>query len=93
VAIPVKLPAPDLGTAEQAGPKSIAAAAREDPLAADAEDDAAGDDEPEDADELHAATPATRLTASPDTARRRYFMVSSLDIGSLGSSRGLRSVM
>jgi hypothetical protein len=34
--------------------------------------EAAGEDED---DELHAAAPRLRLTARPDRARRRYFMV------------------
>jgi hypothetical protein len=33
--------------------------------------EAAGEDE----DELHAAAPRLRLTARPDRARRRYFMI------------------
>ena len=68
VAMPVKLPAPDFGTEEQAGPKSIAAAGADD--AAFAGEDAAVDDE----DEPHAAVARLRLTASPDRARRRYFI-------------------
>src|SRR5216684_9341738 len=80
VAIPLKLPAPDFGTDEQAGPKSMAAAAPE-PAAAGAEEAAVGeDDDPDAADEdpleLHAAAPMARLAASPDTARMRYFTVS-----------------
>jgi hypothetical protein len=78
VAIPLKLPAPDFGTDEQAGPKSIAAAApEEDAAAAGLADEDAGfwvaaavDDE----DEPHAAVARPRLTASPDRARRRYFI-------------------
>jgi len=79
-AMPLKLPAPDFGTDEQAGPKSIAAAAP-DPAAAGAAADPpdAGADPAEAADEedpleLHAAVPSARLTARPDTARRRCFM-------------------
>jgi hypothetical protein len=67
VAMPVKLPAPDLGTAAQPGPKSLAAVAGE-------EDTAVGEEAGEDEDELHAAAPRLRLTARPDRARRRYFM-------------------
>jgi hypothetical protein len=84
VAIPLKLPAPDFGTAEQAGPKFTAAAAADPPAAdAGAEADAAGADESEpeadgDEDELHAAALRARPAASPDTARRRYFTVISL---------------
>jgi hypothetical protein len=71
----VKLPAPDLGTAEQAGPKSAVVAADEDEAGAD---DATCEGDGADADplELHAAAPMARLAASPETARRRYFMVS-----------------
>jgi len=89
--MPVKLPAPVLGTAEQAGPKSETALADEpapDAIAdADEEaigDDAIGDDEAgaaagvvEEEDELQAAAPTARLAAMPDTAsRRRFFMIS-----------------
>jgi hypothetical protein len=59
-----------------------------DPPAADeeaigAEEDAAGVDADPDAAvedplELQAAAPMARVAASPDTARRRYFMVYSL---------------
>jgi hypothetical protein len=71
--MPVKLPAPDLGTAAQPGPKSLAAVAGEEDTAAgeDVAPEAAGEDE----DELHAAAPRLRLTARPDRARRRYFMI------------------
>jgi hypothetical protein len=65
--MPVKLPAPDLGTAAQPGPKSLAAVAGE-------EDTAVGEEAGEDEDELHAPAPRLRLTARPDRARRRYFM-------------------
>ena len=69
---------PDLGTAAQPGPKSLAAVAGEEDVAVgedvaageDVAPEAAGDDE----DELHAAAPRLRLTARPDRARRRYFM-------------------
>jgi hypothetical protein len=80
--MPLKLPAPDFGTAEQAGPKSIAAALEEDgadeaAFAGEEAGAAAVDDE----DEPHAAVPRPRPTASPDTARRRrYFISFSLDI-------------
>jgi hypothetical protein len=76
VAIPVKLPAPDFGTEEQAGPKSIAAAA-EDAALAGLWVAAAVDDE----DEPHAAVARPRLTASPDRARRRYFISVLLILG------------
>jgi hypothetical protein len=67
--MPVKLPAPDLGTAAQPGPKSLAAVAGEE-AGEDVAPEAAGEDE----DELHAAAPRLRLTARPDRARRRDFM-------------------
>jgi hypothetical protein len=82
--MPVKLPAPVLGTDEQPGPKSdialageLAAAA---PAAAEAEpDDEAGADAGvvDEAVELHAAAPTAMLAAIPDTAStRRFFMAS-----------------
>jgi hypothetical protein len=76
VAMPVKLPAPDLGTAAQPGPKSLAAVAGEEDIAVGEEtgEDVAPDAAGEDEDELHAAAPRLRLTARPDRARRRYFM-------------------
>jgi hypothetical protein len=90
VDMPLKLPAPDFGTDEQAGPKSMAATAAPDPAAAGAAADPAADDagpdeleaEPEAADEaadeeppeLQAAVPRARLMARPDTARRRCFI-------------------
>jgi len=81
--MPLKLPAPDFGTDEQPDPKSIAAAAPDpaatgaaaDPSEADdAGADPAGAADEEDPLELHAAVPSARLTARPDTARRRCFM-------------------
>jgi hypothetical protein len=74
VAIPLKLPAPDFGTAEQAGPKFTAAAAADGADADEPGPEAADGDE----DELHAAALRARPAASPDTARRRYFTVISL---------------
>jgi hypothetical protein len=85
VDIPVKLPAPVLGTEEQAGPKSIVVAAAEPPAADALEDaieeeaEAAGVEElPDAADEdeleLHAAVLRAR-PAMPVRARRRYFTV------------------
>ena len=84
VAMPVKLPAPVLGTAEHAGPKSDMALADEPAPDATADDDAMGDDEAgaaagvvDEDDELQAAAPTARLAAMPDTAsRRRFFTVS-----------------
>src|SRR5215472_16156186 len=88
VDMPVKLPAPVLGTAEHAGPKSMAAADGEDDAAGSGEDagaDVAGEDEEDEgADELHAAAPRARQAARPVRARRRWFTVSpSRVIGSL----------
>jgi hypothetical protein len=75
VAIPLKLPAPDFGTDEQAGPKFIAAAApEEDAAAAGLAEEDAGAAAVDDEDEPHAAVARPRLTASPDRARRRYFI-------------------
>jgi hypothetical protein len=86
VDIPVKLPAPVLGTEEHAGPKSVVVAAAEPPAALDdaigedaiEEDEAAGAEDPpaaaeEDELELHAAVDRARPAAMPLTARRRYF--------------------
>jgi hypothetical protein len=73
VAIPLKLPAPDLGTDEQPGPKSVAAVGA-DVLDIGAEVEAAGADV-EAPPELHAAAPMARLAASPDRASRRYFIL------------------
>jgi hypothetical protein len=80
VAIPLKLPAPDFGTAEQAGPKSMAAAPEDDAAApGEAALDEAGAAEVDDEDELHAAVARPRLAARPVTASRRYFMSVLLD--------------
>jgi hypothetical protein len=73
VDIPLKLPAPEVGTAEQAGPKSVS-----DVLACEAVTPAAGawaaaEDEPP---ELHAAVPRARPAASAGTARTRGFTIS-----------------
>jgi hypothetical protein len=76
--MPVKLPAPDLGTAAQPGPKSLAAVEGEEDTAVGEEaagEDVAPEAAGEDEDELHAAAPRLRLTARPDRARRRYFMI------------------
>jgi hypothetical protein len=55
----------------------LAAVAGEEDTAAgeDAGEDEAPEATGEDEDELHAAAPRLRLTARPDRARRRYFMV------------------
>jgi hypothetical protein len=88
VAMPVKLPAPVLGTDEHAGPKSVVLA--DEPEAPDAiaddDDDAMGDDELcaavgvlDEDEEVHAAAPMATLAAIPDTASRRtFFTVSPL---------------
>jgi len=74
VDMPVKLPAPVLGTAAQPGPKSLAVVAPEDAEAGAvvAGDDADGDD----GLELHAAAVSARQAARPEVASRRYFMIS-----------------
>jgi hypothetical protein len=100
VAMPVKLPPPDLGTEAQPEPKSMVvaapdpAAAAEEPDAIGAEEDAAGVDEPEpeaaveEPLELQAATPKAQLRASPDTAMKLCFTIFSLrDVCSLGEVR------
>src|SRR5580700_10817780 len=80
VAMPVKLPAPVLGTDEHPGPKSDMALAAEPLDAMGDDDDAMGDDEVgvaagvvDDEVELHAAAPTARPAAMPDTASRRMF--------------------
>jgi hypothetical protein len=84
--MPVKLPAPVLGTEAQPGPKSLAVVAPDDaPVddAAEAADDAgaelagaAADDE--DGLELHAAAVRARPAARPVVASKRIFMISPL---------------
>jgi hypothetical protein len=80
VAMPVKLPAPDLGTEEQPGPKSAVVDAGADAAAEEAGIEDAGAEEAgaaadEDPLELHAV--AVRATAAtPQAASTRYFMVS-----------------
>jgi hypothetical protein len=89
--MPVKLPAPDLGTDAQPGPKSdvVEAAAPdagedaigelEDGIGVLAAEDAAGDDGAEAAGVLElllqAAAPTARPAAATDAARMRYCMV------------------
>src|ERR1017187_3637711 len=94
VAMPLKLPAPDFGTEEQAGPKSVVVVAEPEPAAAGAEEPAAaGADEPEpeaveEEVELQAAAPRPSVSARPDTARNWYFTVFSLrDVCSLDEVR------
>ena len=72
VDMPVKLPAPVLGTKVQPGPKSLAVLAPEDAGAEDAGDEVAGDD----GLELHAAAVSARQAARPEVASRRYFIIS-----------------
>jgi hypothetical protein len=82
--MPLKLPAPDLGTEEQPGPKSVVVTAPEaDEDAAGAEEEAAGDElEPaapvEELLELHAAAPRAQVRARPDTAINLWFTAVSL---------------
>jgi hypothetical protein len=95
--MPVKLPAPDVGTDAQPGPKSVVVAVPDPPDAEEeaigAEDDAAGDElEPEaaveDPLELQAARPRLQVRASPDTARNLRFTIFSLrDVCSLSEVR------
>jgi hypothetical protein len=77
--MPVKLPAPDLGTEEQPGPKSAVVAAGEEAAAAGAEEagaeDAGVDAADEDPLELHAVAVRAKA-ARPQAASTRYFMVS-----------------
>jgi hypothetical protein len=75
--MPVKLPAPDLGTEAQPGPKSLVVVAPEDAGADDAGAEEAGEDaDDEEALELHAVAVRTAQTARPEVATRRYFMIS-----------------
>jgi hypothetical protein len=83
--MPVKLPAPDFGTLEQAGPKSAVVVLADELLEATGADEAAaGDDvDPEAAvlelDELQAAPARATPTATPDRPiSRRFFTVFSL---------------
>jgi hypothetical protein len=102
--MPLKLPAPDLGTEEQAGPKSVVVAAPE-PAAAGA-DDAGADDAGaeagaelaglegplEDPLELQAATLRAQVRASPDRAINLRFTLVSLRDLSLPSEVRLGAV-
>jgi hypothetical protein len=75
--MPVKLPAPVLGTEAQPGPKSLAVVAPEEAGAEDAGAEVAGDDaDDDDGLELHAAAVSARPAARPEAASRRYFMIS-----------------
>jgi hypothetical protein len=83
--MPVKLPAPLLGTDEQAGPKSAIDEADDEPPAdaeaaiegdIDGDEDAAGAGE---LDELQAATPRARLAPATERMMRYRFTVSPCD--------------
>jgi hypothetical protein len=72
--MPVKLPAPVVGTAEQAGPKSMAAGPDAGDAAAGGDagaEVAGGDEDDDDPLELHAAALRASVTARPEVARRR----------------------
>jgi hypothetical protein len=75
--MPVKLPAPDLGTEEQPGPKSavVAAGGAAGTGAEEAGAEEAGADADEDPLELHAVAVRAKA-ARPQAASTRYFMVS-----------------
>jgi hypothetical protein len=85
--MPVKLPAPPLGTEAQPGPKSLAVVAPEDADAAElagpelagtelAGTELAGDDaDDEDGLEPHAAAVRARPAARPQVASRRIFII------------------
>jgi hypothetical protein len=84
VDMPLKLPAPDLGTDAQPEPKSVAEAEPEldgmaealDEAMADDEDLGAADDEADVPPELlQAAVPRASPAATADTARMRTFMI------------------
>jgi hypothetical protein len=86
--MPLKLPAPDLGTDAQPDPKSVVVAPELDGMAeADALDGAADDEalaaDDDDAEvpelpELHAAAPSARPAVTTETATRRVFTISPL---------------
>jgi hypothetical protein len=82
--MPVKLPAPVLGTKVQPGPKSLAVVAPEEAGAEDAGAEDAGAEDAgaevagDDGLELHAAAVSARQAARPEVASRRYFMIFSL---------------
>jgi hypothetical protein len=81
----VKLPAPDLGTEAQPGPKSDVVDAPA--AAAEADEDGIGDDAAADAEDegveaagvlellLHAAAPTASPAAATEAARMRYCMM------------------
>jgi hypothetical protein len=83
--MPLKLPAPDFGTDEHAGPKSVMADAEPDGMAEEGDDAAAFGAEPDVPDvpdappELpHAAVPRARPVTTTEAARMRFFTVSPL---------------
>jgi hypothetical protein len=88
--MPLKLPAPDLGTDAQPVPKSVVVAPELDGMAeaieeelegiADDEALAADDDDAEvpELPELHAAAPSARPAVTTETATRRVFTISLL---------------
>jgi hypothetical protein len=99
--MPLKLPAPDLGTDAQPGPKSeVVVAPEADEDAIGAEEAAAGEeavaDEPEAAVdellELQAAAPKAQVRASPDTAINLRFTMVSLRDQSLSAEVRLGAV-
>jgi hypothetical protein len=70
--MPVKLPAPVLGTEAQPGPKSlVVVVVPEDAPADDAADEAGDAADDEDGLELHAAAVRARHAARPEVASRR----------------------
>jgi hypothetical protein len=77
--MPLKLPAPDLGTDAQPDPKSVVVAPELDGMADD-EALAADDDDAEvpELPVLHAAAPSARPAVATETATRRVFTISPL---------------
>jgi hypothetical protein len=95
--MPVKLPAPDLGTDAQPGPKSEVVAPEADEDAIGADEAAAGVElEPaaavDELLELQAAAPKAQVRASPDTAINLRFTMVSLRDQSLSAEVRLGAV-
>jgi hypothetical protein len=97
--MPLKLPAPDLGTDAQPEPKFMAVVEAEPDGMAEAMDDdeaeAEGDDEADEAEvpelpELQAARPRVRPAADTPTARKRRFTISPMVRSLRGFSRFFR---